>query len=307
MKAKALEGSLPKELLVRLAFWRATTRDPTLTPNLIDRLLEKLVYTKLRSAMGERMRMMISGGAALSDWLYRFYLNIGIPLYQGYGLTEASPVICANRPGANRIGTCGQPFPGVEVKCSGEGELLARGDNIMHGYHNNPEATAEAIDDEGWLHTGDLATVDAEGYITITGRKKELFKTSTGEYVSSVHIEQKLLEKGWFEHAMLIGHDKPFVTALLFIDHEFLGKLAAKHKTTPLKILDRGILHRMTQKWINRLNKTLNHWERIRDFRIIDNSPTIASGELTPSMKLAKKAVVSRYDDLIHEMYKDHL
>jgi len=307
MKRKALEGSLPKQLIVRAAFWRASTKDPSRPPNLFDKLLDRVVYSKLRTALGNRMRMMISGGAALSDMLYRFYLNIGIGLYQGYGLTESSPVICANTPEANKVGTCGRAFPGVEVKISEEGELLARGDNIMRGYHNNPEATAEAIDREGWLHTGDLATIDDEGYITITGRKKELFKTSTGEYVSSVHIEQKLLERGWFEHAMLIGHGKPFVTALLFVDHDFLGALATKHKSTPRKVLDSGLLRRMTQKFIERLNRRLNHWERIRDFRIIEKSPTIDSGELTPSQKLAKDAVTSRYEALIEEMYKDHV
>ena len=307
MKRKALEGSLPKQLIVRAAFWRATTKDPATAPNLFDKLLDRLVYSKLRTALGSRMRMMISGGAALSDMLYRFYLNIGIGLYQGYGLTESSPVICANTPEANKIGTCGKAFPGVEVKLSEEGELLARGDNIMRGYHNNPEATKEAIDAEGWLHTGDLAKIDEAGYITITGRKKELFKTSTGEYVSSVHIEQKLLERGWFEHAMLIGHGKPFVTALLFVDHDFLGALATKHKSTPRKVLDSGLLHRMTQRLIKNLNRGLNHWERIRDFRIIDKTPTIEEGTLTPSHKLAKEAVASRYADLIQEMYKDHL
>ncbi len=307
MKLKALEGNIVKQLLVRLAFYRATTKNPESTKNMLDRGLDALVYKKLRQALGSRMRMMISGGAALSDMLYCFYLNIGIPLYQGYGLTESSPVICANTPKANKIGTCGKAFPGVEVQISQEGELLARGDNIMRGYHNNKEATDQVIDADGWLHTGDLATIDEEGFITITGRKKELFKTSTGEYVSSVYIEQKLVSNGWFEHALIVGHGRPFVVALLFVDADFLGRLATKMKSTPRKALESEKFRKMTEKFIAKFNKKLNHWEKVRDFRVLAEHPTIEAGELTPSMKLAKKQLIERYGYEIDEMYKDHL
>ncbi|HIP27947.1 MAG TPA: long-chain fatty acid--CoA ligase [Sulfurovum sp.] len=164
MKVKAMDGNVLKKALVILAFYGATTKDIA-SHNLLDTLLDKLVYRKLRAALGSRMRMMISGGAALSDDLYRFYPNIGIPLYQGYGQTETSPVIASNTPRDNKVGTCGKAFPYVNVKVSEDGELLVKGPNVMRGYHNNSEATAKAIDSDGWLHTGDLASIDDEGFV----------------------------------------------------------------------------------------------------------------------------------------------
>lgn len=280
MKVKAMEGNIINQSLVRLAFHRATTKDPMKKLSWIDKVLDALVYKKLRLALGTRMGMMISGGAALSDMLYRFYLNIGVPLYQGYGLTESSPVICSNTPKFNKIGTCGKSYPGVEVKISEEGELLARGPNVMKGYHNDVVATAEVIDEEGWLHTGDMASIDEEGYVTITGRIKELLKTSTGKYISSVYIEQALTSKGWFEHVLIVGDAKPYVVALLFIEHEFLGRLAIKLHKTPLKALDSDMFQTMTKKFIDRLNEKLNPWEKIRGYRVMADDLSIEGGIL---------------------------
>jgi len=307
MKTKALEGNFIKKAIVSLAFYRATTKDPYARITLIDKLLDRMVYTKLRLAFGSGMRMMISGGAALSDMLYRFYLNIGAMVYQGYGQTESSPVIASNTPRNSKIGTCGQAFPQVDVKISPEGELLARGANIMRGYHNNKEATAEVIDSEGWLYTGDLAMMDDEGYITITGRKKELIKTSTGEFVSSVFIEQELMSNGWFEYALVVGDGKPYVSALLFIEHEFLGCLAKKMNSTPLKALHSKKFKEMCKKYVAQINKKLNHWEKVREYRVIPDVLSIEDGFLTPSMKLAKKQLMEHYTAEIDEMYKDHV
>ena len=307
MKLKAMDGNIIKQWLVRLAFHRATTKDPYSKTNFVDALLNKLVYTKLRAALGTRMRMMISGGAALPDMLYNFYLNIGVPLYQGYGQTETSPVIAANTPEANKIGTVGKAFPRVSVMLSEQKELLVKGPNVMKGYHNNPEATAKTIDVEGWLHTGDLASIDDEGYVTITGRTKELLKTSTGEYVSAVYIEQKLTSNGWFEHALVVGDAKPYVVALLFIEHDFLGRLATKMRSTPVKVLASKKFEDMTQKYIKKLNKKLNHWEKVREYRVIVDALSIEEGHLTPSMKLAKTHVMEVYADMIEEMYAGHV
>lgn len=307
MKTKAMEGNVFKRGLVMLAFHRAGTKDPEKSMTLLDRLLDRLVYTKLRLAFGKSMRMMISGGAPLSDMMYRFYLNIGVNVYQGYGLTESSPVIASNTPKENRVGTCGKAFPHVEVKLNEEGELLVRGLNIMLGYHNNMDATFEAIDQEGWLHTGDLASLDDEGYISITGRVKELLKTSTGKYVSSVYIEQALKKNGWFEQALVLGEAKPYVAALLFIEHEYLGRLAKKMHTTPLKALQSKKFKTMTEKYIKGINKKLNHWEKVREYTVLADELSIEEDFLTPSMKLAKEAVMLHYSAEIDEMYKDHV
>jgi len=307
MKLKAMEGNFIKKGLVRLAFYRATTKDPFAKLSLLDKALDALVYKKLRLALGARMHMLISGGAALSDMLYRFYLNIGIPLYQGYGQTESSPVIASNTPKENKIGTCGKAFPGVEVQISDEGELLARGANVMRGYHNNVEATDEVIDSDDWLYTGDLASIDNEGFVTITGRKNELFKTSTGEYVSSVYIEQELVSNGWFEYALIVGDAKPYVVALLFVEHEFLGRLATQMKNTPRRALESEKFKVMTEKFVATLNKKLNHWEKVRYFTVIADELSIEEGQLTPSMKLAKKHLMEQYREEIDNMYKDHV
>ena len=307
MKLKAMDGSFIKKAIVKFAFYRATTKDPFEEPTMIDNMLDKIVYTKLRLALGNRMRMMISGGAALSDNLYRFYLNIGIPLYQGYGQTESSPVIASNTPENNRVGTCGKPFPGVNVKISHDGELLVKGSNVMKGYHNNVKATKETIDTEGWLYTGDLASIDVEGFVTITGRKKELFKTSTGEFVSSVYIEQELVSNGWFEHALIVGDAKPYVVALLFVEHEFLGRLATQMHSTPIKVLESEKFHKMADDFVKHLNKKLNQWERVRKFKIIGDVLDIEAGDLTPSMKLAKTHLMEVYNEEIDEMYKGHV
>lgn len=307
MKVKAMDGNFLKKGLVKLAFHRACTKDPFIKLSLLDKVLDDLVYKKLRLALGSRMHMLISGGAALSDILYKFYMNIGIPLFQGYGLTESSPVICSNTPQYNKIGTCGKAFPGVEVKISGEGELLARGPNVMRGYHHNEAATSEVIDAEGWLHTGDLASIDAEDYISITGRKTEQFKTSTGEFVSSVYIEQELASNGWFEYALIVGHNRPYVVALLFVEHEFLGRLATQMHKTPIKALESEKFHQMTKSFIRKLNKKLNHWEKVRKFTVISDLLSIEEGHLTPSMKLSKKHLMKQYSEEISNMYKDHV
>lgn len=307
MKLKAMEGSFIKKALVSLAFHRGLTTDPYIPKGIIDKLLDAIVYKKLRLALGTRMRMMISGGAALPDALYNFYLNIGIPLYQGYGLTETSPVVAANTPEANKIGTVGKAFPHVDVMLSPQKELLVKGPNVMRGYHNNPDATDKAIDKEGWFHTGDLASIDKEGYVSITGRTKELLKTSTGEYVTAVYIEQKLTSNGWFEHALVLGDGRPYVTALLFIEHEFLGRLATDMKTTALKALESDKFRIMTAKFIAKLNKKLNHWEKVRAYHIISDELSIEGGHLTPSMKLAKSHLMEEYAEEIERMYEGHV
>ena len=305
MRRKAMQGNPLKRLIASIAFNRTSQKDHNTPATFLDKLLDRLVYTKLRDSLGGRIRMMISGGAALSDDLYRFFLNIGIPLYQGYGLTETSPVICANAPGENKVGTCGRQFVHTEVKVNESGELLARGPGIMKGYHNNPAATRQVIDSEGWLHTGDLGEIDDEGYITITGRIKDLSKTSTGEYISTDYIEHLLIASGWFDHVLLIGNNRPFATALLMTDTAAVGEFAKKHGFTDTEeAVYSERFHKIIRQRITKINKRLNHWERIRDFHLITDRLSIKNGELTPSMKLAREVVENRFKDEIMDMYK---
>ncbi len=305
MQRKAMRGNPLKKLIAGIAFKRALQRKPDSSASGLDKLLDNVVYSKLRASMGGNLRMMISGGAPLSDDLYRFFLNIGIPLYQGYGLTESSPVICANAPGENRVGTCGRHFLQTEVKINDDGELLARGPGIMRGYHNNPVATREVIDPDGWLHTGDLASMDDEGYITITGRIKDLSKTSTGEYISTDYIEHLLMATGWFDHVLVVGNNRPFVTALLMTDESAAREFAQRHgfKETD-EAVQSSRFHKTIKQDIARINRRLNQWERIRDFHFITHRLTITNGELTPSMKLAREVVEDHFKDQILAMYK---
>ncbi len=308
MKQKAQQSSLFKRQIAALAFRRANDKDPSVVLNMWDKLFEYLVYSKLRTSLGGKLRMMISGGAPLSLALNRFYLNIGIPLFQGYGLTEASPVVCSNTPKENKIGTCGKSFPHTQVKLSIEGELLAKGPGIMQGYINAPQATAKALDKEGWLHTGDLASIDKEGYISITGRIKDLAKTSTGEYISVHYIEQLLTSEGWFDYAMIIGDNRPFVVVLLMLDQNMIRDYAKKNGFATIEeaAASKGFTQRI-DRLIAKVNQKLNHWEKIRKYYLITESLTIENGDITPSMKLAREHIEEHFKKEITLMYGGHL
>ena len=296
-----------KWLIGSLAFMRASRKDPNNdSVGLLDSLYEKLVYTKLQEALGGNLVYLITGGAPLSLPVYSFFHNIGIPLYQGYGLTETSPVISVNRPNHNKIGTCGKALPGVEVKLAKDGELLTRGDSVMRGYHKNPAKTAEVMDDEAWFYTGDLAEIDEEGFIRIISRKKELFKTSTGKYVSAIAMEQKITANKWIDYAVVIADNRPFVSALIFMDEILLDSFAQKKNLTHLSYEELA-QHRRIQaivlSLIKKLNSKLNEWEKIRKFHIVTDEVSIESGILTPSMKVSRQKVEEIYANEIEKFY----
>lgn len=281
-----------KRMIAGIAFWWARLRDPNVVErSFIDSLFDRIIYAKLLDALGGNFRIVISGGAPLSKPISKFFLNIGLPLYQGYGLTEASPVVCVNRIGANRWGSSGQVFDHVEVKLTEHKELLVRGVNVMRGYHNKALETAEAIDHDGWLRTGDLASIDGDGYITIESRLKELYKTSTGKYVSAIKIESALVHSKWIEYAMIIADSRPFVTALLFVDMQIS------------EYIDEATLQKIIAKRVNAVNKHFNKWERIKKYKVIRETPTIESGLITPSMKMIRQKVMERYDAEITAFY----
>ena len=308
MYQKALDNTRFKRLIAMMAFRYAKKKTPDGRSGLLARIFDPLVYQKLRAVFGGEFRMMISGGAHLSEELNCFFTNIGIPLYQGYGLTEASPVICANAPGHNKIGTCGRRYAHTEVKLTDESELLARGPGIMQEYINNPEATAEAVDKEGWLHTGDLAAIDSDGYITITGRKKDLVKTSTGEYISVHYIEQSLTACGWLDYAMVIGNERPFVTALLILEPSAIEEYAKRHglSTVEEAAASESFTRRM-DRLVEGVNQNLNEWEKIRRYYLVTEKLTIEEGEITPSMKLVRGEMEKHFKKEIEAMYGGHI
>ena len=271
--------------------------------SLLFKLFDKLVYSKFREIFGGKIKWLVSGGAPLEKNIYQFFVNIGIPLYQGYGMTEFSPVISTNYPGANRVGSSGKAMPTAEVRIL-DGELLVKGPSLMKGYLNNEELTKRTIDINGWLHTGDVATIDEDGYIYIKSRKKDIFKTSTGEYVNAIPIEQDLSKNKYIEFAVVISHNKKYTTALLFADQEEFEK--AKKNDANLKIQEyynQEFIHKSIQEHINNINKKVNKWEMVIQYKLITNKATIEGGELTPSMKVCREAIENKYKEEIQSMY----
>ncbi len=267
-------------------------------------IFDKVVYSKFREIFGLRITKLVSGGAALPKDIAVFFNNIGVPIYQGYGLTEFSPVISTNYPNNNKLGSSGRVIPSATIKISQEGELLVKGPSLMKGYLNQEKLTNETIDNQGWLHTGDIARVDEQGYLYITSRKKEVFKTSTGEYVAAVKIEQKLAKNKYIEFAVVIANNRKYTTALLFVDKEIFNE--AKRLNKHLTIQEYYNNEKITSKinnYIKEVNKDLNQWEKVVQYKLITNDISIETGELTPSMKVCRAVIEQKYENDINSMY----
>tara|TARA_R110001583_G_scaffold11285_1_gene51309 strand:+ start:26957 stop:28714 length:1758 start_codon:yes stop_codon:yes gene_type:complete len=295
-----------KRKLMANAFERAINKVPG-SNTLLDKLYDKLIYSKLRTALGGNLQMLIVGGSALSESMEHFFSNIGFNLYQGYGLTESSPVLAVNYPGNVRYRTVGKIFPGVEVKIASDNEILARGPNIMNGYHNNQQATEEVITEDGWLHTGDLGSLDEEGYLSITGRKKEVFKTSNGKYVSPVPIEQKLCKSPLIDMAAIIGENHRFVSCLLFPDYENLDAIREHRGYSDMsnsEFLNSNEVYDEIKKTVDAVNAHLSSWETIKKYKFVKHPITIETGELTPTMKLRRHVVEEKFKHIIDDFYK---
>ena len=296
-----------KKIIGEAAFKRAMTKDPKSCQTILDKVFDVMVFKKFRAAMGGNIRMIICGGAALSKDLECFYKNIGINLFCGYGLTETSPVIAANSPKASKIGTVGKVFSNVEIKIADDRELLVRGPNLMKGYHNHPEKTAEIIQD-GWLKTGDLAMVDDEGFVKIVGRKKEVFKNANGKYVDPILIEQKLTQSlGFLLGAIAIAEGRKFTSVILFPDFDTLSKFKEKFvfEGSDQDFLQSEVLKSFVQNSILQINKNLNNWENVQKFHIAIKPISIDSGEITPSMKLKRSVLEDRFKEVIEDFYKE--
>jgi len=274
--------------------------------NLKYKAANKLVLGKIKEKTGGRIRFFISGGAALARELGVFFDSVGILIIEGYGLTESSPVIAANRLNHYKFGTVGHPFPGVEVKIASDGEILAYGPNIMQGYYKNDKETEATIKD-GWLHTGDIGVFDAEGFLVITDRKKSLFKTSGGKYIAPTPIENLFLGSKYIDQFIIIGDRRMFITALIVPDFEALKEYADAHRITykdPMELTQYKQIYELLEKDLGQFQKQLANYERVRKFTILEQPFTIEGGEMTPSMKLKRKVIEERYSGLIEEMYK---
>ena len=269
------------------------------------KIADKLVFKKLRERTGGRLRFFISGGAALSKELGEFFEAVGLQIVEGYGLTESSPVITANKPDDYKFGTVGKPLPGVEVKIASDGEILARGPNIMQGYYKKKKETEETIVN-GWLHTGDIGVFDTDGFLMITDRKKHLFKTSAGKYIAPTPIENIFLSSKYIDQFVLIGDRRMFLSALIVPDYEALKEYADAHKityTNESELTSNEKIYKLIEDDMSKLQKKLANYERVRKFALLDKPFTIETGEITPSLKIKRKVVEEKYNNLIEQMY----
>ncbi len=271
-------------------------------------IADKLVLSKVRERFGGRVRFFISGSAALNPDIARWFGSVGLVIIEGYGLTESSAATCVNRPkpGAYAFGSVGWPLPGTEVKVAEDGELLIKGPGVMRGYHGKDDASAEALVD-GWFHTGDIGTVDERGFVRITDRKKDLFKTSGGKYIAPSMIETMF--KGicpYVSQFIVHGESRNFASALVTLDPEAITTWAASQgmaSSSYEEIVGSEQARALVQGYVDKLNSGLNRWETIKKFTILDHDLTIEAGELTPSLKLRRKVVTEKYRSELDALY----
>lgn len=270
-------------------------------------LAQRLVFSKIQARFGGRLRFFISGSAPLSREIAEFFHAAGVLILEGYGLTESSAASFVNRPNAYRFGTVGQPLPGVEVKIAEDGEVLLRGRGIMRGYHNQPEATAEAIDQDGWLHTGDIGQLEPGGFLRITDRKKDLIKTSGGKYVAPQALEGRFKAICPYVSQIVVHGDKRnFCVALVTLDEEATRKWAAEQgieAPDSAALAQNPRVRELIKSCFDQLNAGLASYESIKDFAILPNDFTQESGELTASLKVKRKHVEQKYKDVLDRFY----
>ncbi|MFW0787412.1 long-chain fatty acid--CoA ligase [Gordonia sp. CPCC 206044] len=269
-------------------------------------VFDKLVYGKLRAALGGQCELAISGGAPLGARLGHFFSGIGIPVYEGYGLTETTAAFSVNTPGESRVGTVGKPLAGNKVRIAEDGEVLLSGGVVFGGYWRNPDATATALTD-GWFHTGDLGKLDADGFLTITGRKKELIVTAGGKNVSPAGLEDVIRAHALVSQALVIGDAKPFIAALITIDPEaFPAWKERTGKPADATVADLATdpdLRAEVQSAVDDANKTVSHAEAIKKFRILPDDFTEETGEMTPTLKVKRNVVLDKFTDDISAIY----
>ncbi len=270
-------------------------------------LFDRLVYGKLRAALGGRCEAAISGGAPLGERLGHFFHGVGVTIYEGYGLTETTAGVCVNRPDALRIGTVGRPVGGVSVAVADDGELLFKADLIFDGYWNNAAATQDAIDADGWFHTGDIGEIDADGFVRITGRKKELIVTAAGKNVAPAVLEDRVRAHWLISQCLVVGDRKPFIAALITLDPEslpaWLEKAGRPASTELADIVDDVELRTEVQVAVDDANKAVSHAEAIKKFVILPIDWTEATGQLTPSLKLKRNLVQAECAEEITALY----
>ncbi len=269
-------------------------------------LANKLVFSKLQARLGGRIRYLISGGAPLAHHICEFFHAANLPILEGYGMTEDASLSHYNRAGNVKFGTVGIPIPGIEVRIAEDGEILIRGPNVMKGYLGKPEATAEVIDEDGWLHTGDIGTEDHESFLTITDRKKAIIVTSGGKNIAPAPIENALTKSRFISQAMVVGDNRKFLIALLALDQDHVRNWA-KDKGIPADdftaLIERPELKEAVDAELTEVNSHLDSFSTVKKVAFLPRDLTIQDGEITPSLKVKRKVVEKRFADLINDLY----
>lgn len=315
MMEKGQSGSTAKSAIFRWAVGVAVSRGrallrgkhPSPLVALQAALADRLVYSKIRNGVGGRLRYLVSGSAPLPGGIAEFFHGVGLPIIEGYGLTETAPILTVNPPDAPRAGTVGKAVSGVELRIAADGEILARGPNLMTGYHNKPNATADVIKD-GWFHTGDIGTIDADGYLAITDRKKDLLVTSGGKKIAPQPIENVLKQSPLIAEAVVLGDRRKYATALIVPEFAALERRLKDLGRPPGErsaLVTRPDVVGLYQEIIDALNRDLSQFERIKRTAILPREFTIDSGELTPSLKVRRKVVEEKWRDEIEALYRE--
>jgi long-chain acyl-CoA synthetase len=287
--------------------WRLRRKRPRGLLGLKLALADRLVFSKIHQRLGGRFRLAISGGAPLGQDVAEFFWGAGVEIYEGYGLSETAPVLTVNPPGRAKLGTVGPAIPGVELRIAEDGEILARGPNIMMGYYNLPGETAAALDPDGWFRTGDIGRLDEDGYLTITDRKKEILVNAYGKNVAPAPIENALKSSRYIEQAVVIGDRRKFLSALLVPDYDALrawGRRWGIESGDNETLLADHRVRELILEEVRAVNHALSHSEQIQAWELLPRPFTVESGELTPTQKVKRRVVTERYAAVIDQVYK---
>lgn len=288
--------------------WRAYGKSASLGLRLQWDFADKIVYSKIRAGVGGRIRLLTAGGAPLAPELAEFFWSVGLPVFQGYGLTETSPIVTANSPKSNKIGTVGQPIPDVQLRIAEDGEILVKGPCVMQGYYRKPDATREVLLADGWFATGDIGRLDSEGYLIITDRKKELLKTAGGKFVAPAPIENALKTSPYIANAMVVGDKHKFVSVLIVPNFATLASAArdaGRDLATPGQMLSDPWVRDLISHEIERLTPSLAQYEKPKRFALLEQDFAFGNGQLTYTLKLKRRVIEERYRDIIERMYAD--
>jgi len=288
--------------------WRAYGKRVPPDVRLKWHLADWLVYSKIRKGVGGRVRVFSAGGAPLSPELAEFFWSVGLPVYQGYGLTETSPVVTANSPKANRVGTVGRPIPHVQVKIADDGEVLVKGPCVMQGYYRKPDDTRAAFTADGWFCTGDIGRLDSDGFLIITDRKKELLKTAGGKFVAPAPIENLLRTSPYVSNALVVGDRRKFVSVLIVPNFEAIeaaARKAGREFSTPAQMSGDAWVRDLLTAEMERLTASLAQYEKPKRFAIVEQDFTYAGGQLTYTLKPKRRVIEEQYRDVIERMYAD--